>query len=85
MLFSVNSNAWWGYPQPMPYGPYGYGGFGYGYGYGGYMPFIPSPSFNNSVTIIQQQPEVIYREAPPRIIYRDRYCDRNCFADQYSK
>ena len=89
LFVSISAHAW------GPYGPYG-PGMGYGYGYGmGYMPFIPGPSFNYTIQqsppIIvnnnDQQPRVVERviEQPPKVIYKDRYCDKRCFEDQYSK
>ena len=92
LFVSISAHAWGPYG---PYGPYGYGmGMGYGYGMG-YMPFIPGPSFNYTIQqsppIIvnnnDQQPRVVERviEQPPKVIYKDRYCDKRCFEDQYSK
>lgn len=91
VLVAGSANAWFPY-GPGGFGPGFYGGYGYGYGYG-YMPFIPGPNFSYNTTILQQpapiivqpQPEVIYREAPPKIIYKDRYCDKNCFERQFTK
>ncbi len=88
-LISADTFAWY------PYGPGMGWGMGWGMGYN-YMPFIPAPSFNYT-TVIQQsppiivnnndQPRVIERivEQPPRVIYKDRYCDKRCFENQYSK
>lgn len=95
LFVSTSAHAWGPYG---PYGPYG-PGYGMGYGYGGYgmgyIPFIPGPSFNYTIQqsppIIvnnnDQQPRVVERviEQPPKVIYKDRYCDKRCFEDQYSK
>jgi hypothetical protein len=88
LLLSSQVNAW-----IEPYSPYGmmpYGGM-YG-GYGMMYPYPPLqvPSFNYQTTVIQQpapiivqeaprQPEVIYRESPPKVIYKEvEVCNDEC-------
>lgn len=83
MLISSSASAWWG----GGYGPWGGMGYGpwspMGYGYGYVYPPIMTPSFNNSVTIVQQPPPVIIERPQTvyedRVIYRDReVCNQEC-------
>lgn len=94
IIFSPSVFAWYGGGATGIYGgwgPYPYGAYGaMGYGWA-----IPTPSFNYS-TVIQQsppiiinndQPQIIERviQAPPKIEYRYKSCDDECFRKYYSK
>lgn len=89
LLSSFPVLSWYPYgPGFIPYGGYGgWGGYPYGaYGAMGYAWPIQAPSFNYN-TVIQQSPPVIINnnDQQPKVIYKYKPCDDECFRRYYSK